>query len=380
MRNEDIKNLKQPVEVGNYFESEKAFKKAIGVSTPNTDLLVDEVAQDLDQRTNGIQWWMNLPLHERILISDYLYQSITTIDTNLVEAKLHFLEWLDTRDHQNQRIANAVFLDSRGDLSVKTPAFTSPYDHVPHRLQDLHLAGFLRSIGSTLDCLAATIVAVLGLPNKMRRSGIGNTLDRLQKVDKTLGAGAELQANFYTFFVEARNSCGPNDWLDWADQYRNVFVHRGRRIVYQELTQRKPIILDTSARPLIRTDEISHLPKYPDRSEIEAFIKSKDVVLNENAEITLSGILNSTCTLVEKVSIELRRIWLIRRQSPLLIEQPIAQWSDLPKQCSFTGYDTNAKQLEMDVLISNPMVRFRMEMGAVTDSQRHHWSGSELEN
>lgn len=380
MRKEDIANLKKPVEASNYFESEKAFKKSLGLPTPNTDSLIDEIKRDLDKNLHGINWWTNLPVYERILISDYLYQAVTAIDTNLIEAKLHFLEWLEARDSQNRRISDAVFEDPQGERSMKIPPFKIPYDHIPHRFQDMHLAGFLRSIGSTLDCLAATVVAILGLPVKMRKSDIGSAVRNLRKIDLTLGQGEKLQADFFDFFEKTVESCGPKDWLQWADQYRNVFVHRGRRIVYPELTQRKPVILDEKGRPILRTDEILHLPKYPDRSEIEAFIKGKDVALNESAEITLTGLLNSTHKLTEEISTKLLEIWLIRRQSPLLIEQPTAQWNDLPKPCLFTGYDSNVAPIEMDLLELNPMVRFRMEVGAVVDSQRTLWKGSKFEN
>jgi hypothetical protein len=378
MRNEDIARLKAPVPQGDYFVSERAFEQALGVDVPNCRSLAEEIFSDFDPQFHGVNWWISLPEMERILISDYLYQVVTSINTNLVEAKLHLLELRDAREGSNQRIADAVKVDDRGNLSVKLPPHISAYDHLPGRLQELHVAGFLRSIGSCLDCLGATVIGVLGLSTKLRKSDINKAEQTMSRIDKSSGAGAQIQSTFYDFFMDLKRVSGPNDWVEWADQLRNVFVHRGRRIIYHMLSQRKPVLLNEAGKPILRSNETVHLPKYPDRSEIEAFIEN-DVALNEDGTVTLEGIIESTRALLDNSCEKLQEIWKTRRASPAIIDQPITQWSDSAKQCLFQGYSSSAKPLDMSMLVSNPRVRFRVRTGAVDDAQRGLWRGSRFE-
>src|SRR6267154_1310998 len=85
-----------------------------------------------------------------------------------------------------------------------------------------------QAIGSSLDCLGAIIIGVLGLEAPLRRSDIRSAERALSRVKDTGTAGSKLQVDFREFFEDVSNDTGPEDWLVWDDHYRNMFVHRGR--------------------------------------------------------------------------------------------------------------------------------------------------------
>src|SRR6266850_832431 len=107
MRQEELSKLNEP-----YTESrghiDRRFDSWIGADLPSAISLFDEIYADLDTKAFGISWWQSVPVQERILISDYLYQCADGIGKNLVEAKLHYWEWLDARERQNNRIADGI--------------------------------------------------------------------------------------------------------------------------------------------------------------------------------------------------------------------------------------------------------------------------------
>ena len=373
MRKEDIKKLSQPYDNSNT-DIHRRFNSAIGADVPSAGQLAEEIFNDLDENDFGISWWNNLPKEERILISDYLYQCAGDIETNLVEAKLHFLEWLSAKEKSNDRIANAIYRDSTGKLDFKMPPPITPLDDLPDALKALHICGFFRAIGSILDCLGATIIGVLALPKDLRKASIDNTEKALKKI-KDSGA-SNLQTDFLNFYEGAKKSCGVEDWLEWADQYRNTYVHRGRRTTAFNVHAREILLYDSNGQINPRAESTTHLSKYPDRTDIEAFIKSKDIWLNEDAEVTLNGIFNSCRNFVEIVSEQLLSIWQQRRINPTLLEQPQIQWEKLFKVCNFAGYDTNSQPLNSDSGRLNGILIHRMLSASVFDHQRNFWKNS----
>jgi hypothetical protein len=91
MRREDIEKLGVP-----YPESgvlDERFGNALGVTPSAVRELQREVFGDFDEKVGGVGWWAPHPgTSRRILISDHLLQCIASIETNLVEARLHLLE------------------------------------------------------------------------------------------------------------------------------------------------------------------------------------------------------------------------------------------------------------------------------------------------
>ncbi|HXQ37191.1 MAG TPA: hypothetical protein VN843_24490, partial [Anaerolineales bacterium] len=296
MREQEITKLTEPY-TDTRSDVDRRFDSVIGADVPSSIKLFNEITADLDTHSFGISWWQT-SVQERILIGDYLYQCADGIEKNLVEAKLHYLEWLDVRERQNNRIADGIKFNPDGEPYFKHPASQAPIDDLINRMEGLHLCGFFRAIGSSLDCLGAVIIGVLGLDTSLRHSSIDIAERTLLAVKDTGSLGSALQIHFRDFFEDLKKSSGPEDWLEWADQYRNMFVHRGRRITHNQIIPREPRLFDSRGVWIPRASSTLHLAKYPDKSEAEALIKL-DMLLNEDADETLSGIFRSTRELEE---------------------------------------------------------------------------------
>lgn len=369
MRREDLKGFETPYPSNPKIEIDRRFHSSLGADVPSANLLTTEIWNDLDARTFGVSWW-TLPDEERILISDYLYQCAYGIETNLTEAKLHYLEWLDARDRQNARIADVVQFNAFDEPDVKMPPTTAPIDDLPNALEALHICGFFRAIGSSLDCLGAAIIGVLALNTGLRRSDIGTA-------ERALAAAtADPQKDFLTFYNDAKSRVGVKDWLLWTTQYRNMLIHRGRLIVQHQLIQRKNPLLDSKGKTIIRTDATTHLSRFPDKSDVETWLKPPPRVLNEDADITLQGIFKSCRDFEEVVSQHLVKIWKERRTNPTLLDQPKSQWKNPSVLVDFDGYSTQDKEVGGDLGIVNPLVARRMKAAAVDDNHRSLWASS----
>lgn len=367
MREEDINKLSKPYDESPDGIFDNRFESIIGADVPSSEKLVEEIFNDLDSNSFGIQWFANIPEQERILISDYLYQCAVSIETNLAEAKLHFLEWLDSRVKNDKRIS---------EMFITETFPNAPIDELYRKLEELHVCGFFRAIGSSFDCLGALIIGVLALPVSLRRSDIKKAEFALSKVQPNADQGTLLQLEFRDFLEDVKNSCGPKDWLEWADQYRNMLVHRGRRTIYFNVTNREPHFFDSRGNLIPRFKSTMHLAKYPDGSDVEAFIKGININLSEDAEITLSGIFKSCRDFNEIICERLVEIWSKRRNQPLLLEQPIKQWDGNMKICDFDGYSSESEVSNRDTIFVNPALSHRIKSASVLDHQKHLWNNS----
>ena len=66
--------------------------RALQVEVPVWRQLTDDILEDLDEHVLGVGWWAPGPgTSRRILISDHLYNCARSVETTLIEARLHFL-------------------------------------------------------------------------------------------------------------------------------------------------------------------------------------------------------------------------------------------------------------------------------------------------
>lgn len=355
---------------------DRRFEAAVKADVPSSGELFQEIFQDLDTKTFGIQWWSSVPVQERVLISDYLYQCAEGIEKNLVEAKLHYMEWSDARARFNERIVDGIKIPPTGEPFFKHPPSLAPIDDLPSKLDELHRTGFFRAVGSSLDCLGAVIVGVLGLETSLRHTSIEDARKTLERVKDLGTARTKLQIEFGNFLEQSIESAGPDDWLEWADQYRNMFVHRGRRLTYNQVFPTEPPSY-VAGEWRTKASSNVHLAKYPDKSDAEAFIKL-DMVLNEPAESSLRGVFDSTRELEGSICSRLLSIWRARRSDPLLIEQPATQWTTKRlRTCSFQGYDSAAEPIDVHKLSSSGAPLKRLVAAAADDAHRDEiWKGS----
>lgn len=370
MRRADLEGLKTPYKDPKQ-EIDRRFASAIGADTPHAREITSLIFNSLDKTNFGLPQLSTLPIHERILVSDYLYQCATSIETNLIEGKLHYMEWLDYVEQHGKRLSDLARNNN------KMPKSEAPIDDLPGELEKLHVGGFFRAIGSALDCLGATIAGVLGLSVRLRKADITNVREKLRKLKDDGSSGTKIQIQFAAFLEDAIIHAGPNDWLVWSTQYRHMFVHRGRRQSVGNLVESDILLFGPNQRPIPpRLEMYPHLSNQPDRTDAEAMVKSRTVILNENAQVTLTGILASTRQLIDDACEELVKIWKQRSANHLLINQPLDQWNDMPKACTFRGYDPSIPAPSINVLMGHPIFVRRLQAAALMDQQRGLWSGT----
>ncbi len=270
-----------------------------------------------DEESFGIGWWTghSLGTRRRILIGDYLVETAHAVADNLIEARLHFSAF---RAHV-----------AKGGSGYKPE---TGLRYLDDRQIQLHVAGMLRAVASTSDCLGALAVGVLGLSSEGQRNEARRykilfaDFGTLEKWERSAlpriaaGPARNLQENGVAAVREAFST--PQGWFQWARQYRNTFVHRGRR--QQSWHQ------DIGLR----------LPSNPECSEMHSQIAfgAYPGCLAESAETTLRGVLERTQSAVSSACGALLAAWRERRAEPNLIQQPEEQWPDLTPN-SASGFD-----------------------------------------
>ena len=118
-----------------------------------------------------------------------------------------------------------------------------------------------------------------------------------------------------------------------------------------------------------------HLVREPDKSDAEGFMQ-KNVVLNEDATSTLTGIFKSCRDMEETICERLVAIWRQRRSDPALIEQPARQWDSNFKSGSLGGYDLNAEPIEKDAVIGSGVMLDRMISSGTVDTLHSMWKNT----
>src|SRR5881227_1994169 len=105
MNSSDMARLSQPLS-GGPDRSGRALAAALGVEIPTWDTLEERIFADLTGDVPyGVGWWAPHPgTSRRILISDQLYACTASVHDNLIEAGIHWLEFLDYSDRESDRL------------------------------------------------------------------------------------------------------------------------------------------------------------------------------------------------------------------------------------------------------------------------------------
>jgi hypothetical protein len=235
----------------------------------------------------------------------------------------------------------------------------------------------VRALAGALDCVAGTIIGVVALPIRILRADFGVVRSMLRKIaEKPTGQGEGVQADFGKKLESLIASSGSDGWLDWALTFRNMLVHRGRRIEVGQFIPREPMLYGPDDKPVPRVRVLTHLPRDPGRSDVEVLLQPfESPVLTENAEQTLGGLLRSTTALVEAVAEELYGFWRWRKTNSNELHQPVAQWPNgvSTESGSFAGYAPGSFSYSPSMMMTHPVVVRRMRAAALDDKARPQW-------
>lgn len=351
--------------------------RALDVDLPAWRELRDRIFADLDECRFGIGWWAPLlGPKRRILISDYLFACADSVETNMIEAKLHLLEAMDFWERESEFHARCVTIGPGGQPQICLPERRRPLDDVQHEMPRLHAIGCVRALASALDCCGAVIVGVAALPMNILRADFRRARQKLGSIADS-SPGAQAQRTLWQQLERAIDNAGPRGWLEWLITLRNMYVHRGRRIQLSVLRPVPSGVVDVTGRTIIRTDVIPKLPRDPDWSDLQMFLDlNRPPVLEEKAEVTLAGALDSTRRLLDEGGRLLLELWMRRRADPTLLPQPREQWPrvELPEPVDFRGYAPGSFPHSASQLRTHGDVLRRLKAAALDDAVRGQWA------
>jgi hypothetical protein len=352
-------------------------RAAVGVKLPHWTSLENEILSDfVEQHPYGIGWWAPHPgTSRRILIADQLSCSLASVAGNMTEAALHWLEYLDASDRDSARLGDAVKMLPDGPM-IDPPRPRSPHDQLCPDFMSLHQAGLIRAIASALDCLASVIIGVAALPQSILKADFRLAHNALVRIDGAASTGAKAQAEFAARLEGAISAAGPQGWLDWTLDLRNMLVHRGRRIELGQYLPVQPVLFGPDGQPAPRARRISHLPLDPGRSDIEVFVDTPwNMVLHEDGERTLRGLMDSTALMLEAAAYHLLNLWQWRRDHYGDLPQPAEQWKNGRSNHStgFRGYAPGSLALEPSMGMMHPATARRLHAAALDDASRPQW-------
>jgi len=289
----------------------------------------------------------------------------------LTEAALHLLEAVDCWDKESDFIADCISIDSDGKPLMKIPNRRCPEDDLASRMATLHSVGCFRALVGALDCLGASIIGVLALPENIQRADLKVARKALQ------GSRQHLHTHFLGKLDQTIKDAGPEGWLEWVTDYRNMVVHRGRRMHITQVVPRRPLLYDSMGKVIPRMVTAEHLPSDPCRSQVEAFLDiSRTPVLTEHAEATMRGALESCAFLVRKACSELEGAWKTRKANPSLLNQPRQNWpGGYPSSSTgFGGYRPETLPNDATLIVSQLDTERQFKSAALSDDLRHRWN------
>lgn len=380
MRRKEIDTLTTPYSSGTD-ERSNGLARALDVDIPSWSHLETAVTGDLaTSKPFGIRWWNPHPdLRRRLLIGDYLVNCIRSTGDNLIEAALHWFEYLDNSEQDSDFIANCVALEG-GFPVFRNRASESPMDDARVHLTRLHAAGCVRALVGALDCLGAVIIGVLALKASIMRVSFGDVRNILREIGQreSMKPGIRIQREFAVRFEQIVLSSGPAGWVEWMFSFRNMLVHRGRRFDIGQIVPRDEVLFGPDGNRVPRARRVTMLPHHPAFSDIEVLAWPEATpVLTESAEVTLQGLLASTKRMLEQTGCALLAAWSTRRETPDALTQPAQQWPTLPEEppeARFRGYRPGTVPYNPSVLNLHPQISLRLSSAALRDGQRHLWA------
>lgn len=316
----------------------------------------------------------------RLVLSDYLLASLEGIDAALVDLELHRLELFDQFSIQAGELEQRLSRGPRGEPTLSVPERMCAADELADARAELHLTGLFRAAGTVFDRLASAIVIVAALEIRARRAAWGEVTRHLARQEERWRGQPDPRLAVCERYPAAVAS-GPTGWIAWLLDYRNAVVHRGRRLKMLEVAAEESEILDRTGQAFLRARRSPRLASHPGVSDIESFGMAPGTfpVLEEDAEVTLTGLRLSMKGLVEELCSGLIEVWRTRRGNPGLVPQPVAaQWPDLELQPrhEFKGFAPGSMPFTPSSWRLAPGMVRRMQAAALMDPSTL-WKGDD---
>lgn len=274
-------------------QRDRALDEHLGTVVPSLRSLEDLLYDDYSPDTWGFRRFASLADEEqRAIASDLVLSAVTGV-------------------HVNLRALALCDIDLRQLLGPHGPLMPGPdttvEDLIDSERTHRAVTDFSRAFGSTLDCLAATVVGVLGLPASLQRAS-GAALLALPELGKTSPADQREARDAVELVLRTHFDAPPSGWVAWALELRDAVVHRGHltQVLLPRPAPRGPQLLirsTTAPQYLVRFEpHLRAQPWLPDMMSMTSPGNPNDLIwLAEPAQDTTAELKRRVVELVEAI-------------------------------------------------------------------------------
>lgn len=308
---------------------------SLGLSTAPIRDLASRLNGDLVADAWGFEQFADIDdVVQRAVCSDQVYGAANAIGTNLIEAALHLRDFRE--------------LLGNGVAQPRTEA-----DMLVHATFDLHIVGFFRAFGTTLDCLAAVATGILRIPRSIQRASFRPLLGD--------PGGHEGWARFKARITRDSIDSG---WLGWSLEFRHALMHRARQVSFLLPRPRRVIpVLVGPADPMefARFEYFfSRRPWLPDLAHLARDGPFESNVLHEPAQETMTELLRELNSALDDVLLWLEAEW----EAGPSVPSPAHAWVwDDERAITFDGFRaTSAVPRDLAEIRVSPDAAARMTL------------------
>ncbi len=241
------------------------------------------------------------PAKNHIKALSFATSSIKGVIANLEESAVHLLEVKNLYAQIRESFKEVIKLEPRTHQPTE-PMKMDLEDFEPKLLRiqiNASINAFLSATTASSDCLASAAILILNI-NIPPTSSL-NSLLRIASEQKTVGSELQQPNVFLQALTKAKDSAGPQDWLNWSRALRDVFSHRSRWVWANSIvpiSSDYPRIYSNKGEILVSTTCIWHLPSIPKLN----FPSIADGSLDEHLTDTLNGLLVSQKQMISDFS------------------------------------------------------------------------------
>ncbi|GAA4386044.1 hypothetical protein [Tsukamurella soli] len=349
-------------------------------------LFNDLVAQlDVEQGT-GFDWWVGeADWKTRVLIADYLVQSVHGTSASLCSAALAAREHAQVRYSRQVRVKGAIESLRRRSVRASAEEFArAVFDAPGDRERDLRAATSaehaLFHLAQAFDRLAAVLVIVGGfrvanvetvdwkvVPKLLSEFGASEPPNK-PRTEPGGSPGRALQVDLLEPLTRL-GDYGPPDWLKWLRETRNAMTHRPPGTQWGILLKDRTIVHPLFQQPKWSTVQTMVYAARPGLN---------GALLQEDSVRTIDGLCDSTVELIRDLTSAAASCWERRRSEPTLIAQDGMQWRDVEpakERLEFRGFN-DGRMLNVPPggdLHMNPTDARRLAAARIPDAARAKW-------
>ncbi|QYB04256.1 hypothetical protein I1A62_06985 [Rhodococcus sp. USK10] len=355
---------------------------------------------DLDVDSGGFRYWAGqLDWKTRVLLADYLLQTVAGAAEALTSASLAAVDHKENAHAENYAVRQAWReLNRRSAHRPSTEQYLAAMprgatvDRRAHRVVASAEQCFFH-LGQGLDRIAAAIIIVGGYGSK---DVVEADWTRIENLRATAGKPPQIPKNRFDYpailaaetpggemqrrLLAATDPTpyGPSAWLSWLRDTRNAMTHRSP-------SKKMNVMVDggTFTRVFYR---------HPKWSEIQSFVYSaqndgsgrrehqlafRQQFLMKASTDVLDGLCASVTTMVVHIIESMEQCWAARKADPRLVVQHAVQWSKVePRVTKSSQFDGYGRTLEpkLDTVALNPADSLRWQAARVHDSRWTDWN------